>query len=103
MYVQKFTQEEPHSRSREKAAVTIPENYVGNAFTDEEAPEEPQRDDAAAKTEASQTKSRQEDSRTENPPPVRRAELLPLLVSLLLSENQEWEDIATLLLFLVLF
>ena len=106
MYVQKYTQEENIYRENEEArAVTVPENYGGSTFTSAEAPE--------SEAFAAPPKEEKEEcakERSERPPPAdiprphgKWGELLPLLLSLLLSENQEWEDIATLLLFLVLF
>lgn len=92
MYVRKYPS---HKDAPQEEPLSIPENYVGNAFKHIEEPT-PYPERGVDKEEKERCKS------CEQPISPTRAELLPVILSVLLSESKEHEDIATILLFLLL-
>lgn len=94
MYVRKYA---PREEARGEAPLNIPENYAGNAFKQTEEPTAPC---PAPKDERQEEKPGHVTQ--EKPCAAKGTELLPILLSVLLSENKEHEDIAAILLFLLL-
>ena len=94
MYVRKYAQNED---PREVERVSIPENYAGNAFKHSDEPLPCPQKEAEEREESTPNGHREE-----KPCASKKMEMLPVLLSVLLSESKEHEDIATLLLFLLL-
>ena len=92
MYVRKYASGEDTPQAER---LSIPENYAGNAFKPREEPPPCHEKEGCEKTAA-------KCSREEKPFTSPKTEMLPILLSVLLSESKEYEDVATLLLFLLL-
>ena len=93
MYVRRYA---AHEGAQDETPLSIPENYGGNAFHHTEEPIPcPTSEDTEAEEKAGRPTKERSCAQT-------RAELLPVLLSVLLSESKEHEDLATLLLFLLL-
>ena len=95
MYIRKYGVQEEQAQ----AHLTIPENYTGNVFAhtnetqaEKDAPPPPSFNEPLVATKA--------EAGTEVPPSPKVAEILPVLLSVLLSDENE--DLSTVLLFLLL-
>lgn len=96
MYIRKYASLE---EKREEERLSIPENYGGSAFrTAEEAKDIYEEPTVGGREEADEEPAATEEGAI----PTKGTELLPVLLSALLSDQREHEDLAALLLFLML-
>lgn len=96
MYIRKYA---PSDEKQATDHLSIPENYAGNAFTQTATAEAIYQEEPACEVKG-ETPRECADASDESPRPQSSSELLPVLLSVLLSE--EHEDIASVLLFLLL-
>ncbi len=96
MYIRRYTPTEEAAPERE---VSVPENYAGNAFPpQEEGKKERKAENAPHDQEDSRSET--EKAKAEPSSSHRLTELLPILLSVMLSD--EYEDIGLVLLALLL-